>query len=74
MYWIISYKLTINVSNYLQEYIQYPEEGLATLLEGAGLAFDIQKCSKFQKSNMMIYDICLASTGVTVPSMVVLKL
>ena len=27
---------------------------LATLLEGAGLAFDIQKCLKFQKSNMAV--------------------
>ena len=26
--------------------------GLATLLEGVGLAFDIQKCSNFQKSIM----------------------
>ena len=33
---------------------EYTTLGLATLLEGAGLAFDIQKCSKFQKS-MMIY-------------------
>ena len=29
-------------------------ERLATLLEGAGLAFDIQKCSKFQKSIMVV--------------------
>ena len=28
--------------------------GLATLLEGAGLAFDIQKCSNFQKSIMVV--------------------
>ena len=27
---------------------------LAALLEGAGLAFDIQKCSKFQKSIMVV--------------------
>ena len=26
-------------------------KGLATLLEGVGLAFDIQKCSKFSEIN-----------------------
>ena len=28
--------------------------GLATLLEGASLAFDIQKCLKFQKYIMVV--------------------
>ena len=28
--------------------------GLATLLEGVGLAFDIQKCSNFMNLNMVV--------------------
>ena len=35
---------------------------MATLFEGAGLSFDIQKCSKFQKLNIVCYCQALLAT------------
>ena len=32
-----------------QDFKTYQSDGLATLLEGVGLAFDFQKCSNFPK-------------------------
>ena len=43
----------INVSNNVNHRLR-KQERLATLLEGVGLAFDIQKCLKFQKSIMVV--------------------
>ena len=46
--------LCISTSERMVENKEKHWRGLATLLEGAGLAFDIQKCSNFQKSIMVV--------------------